>query len=243
MTATTFGQFLEFSVPTPDIQDSLNFYCALGFCELSVGDVRDYHYGVITDGRIAIGLHADGLDEPALSFVNPDVATYLRRVVPAGEKLVFSRLGDEMFHEIGVRTPDGQLLVMMEARTFSRTHLSDLPAPVTGRCVEIILGCGDIADAVNYWTDAGCVTNIDALEEPLTDRVEILAPGLRLGLRTTLPGGQMALRFAPDDLQQTLERLRQIGVPVRPTGDACSCRVTAPEGTHLDLVQINIDST
>ena len=66
MTATTFGKFLEFSVPTPDIQASLNFYCELGFCELSVRDVRDYHYGVVTDGRIAIGLHAGGLDQDSI---------------------------------------------------------------------------------------------------------------------------------------------------------------------------------
>ena len=63
------GTFLELSVPTDDIQASLEFYQRLGFTELTVNDIRTHYYAVVTDGRIAIGLHAGGFDEPALSFV------------------------------------------------------------------------------------------------------------------------------------------------------------------------------
>ena len=36
---STIGQFLEFSVQTPNIQESLNFYTPLGFTELASNDV------------------------------------------------------------------------------------------------------------------------------------------------------------------------------------------------------------
>jgi len=217
----------------------LNFYHELGFSELPVGDIRDYHYGVVTDGRIALGLHADGIDEPALSFVKSDVALYLTRVVPDGETLSFSRLGSETFHEIGVHTPDGHLLIMMEARTFSRVQLSELPAPITGHSAEISLGCGDIDNATSYWTDAGFMTTREVTAGPEGSAVELLVPGLRLGLRPDLPPGQSVLRFTPDDLEQTLEILDRRNVPVHrtATGHHHQChRVTAPEGTYLDLV-------
>jgi len=233
MMTTVFGQFLEFSVPTPDIQESLNFYHKLGFSELPVGDIRDYHYGVITDGRITIGLHAGGIDEPALSFVKSDLAASLRRVAPDEEVLSFSRLGSETFHEIGLHTPDGHLLIMMEARTFSRAHLSELPMPVTGHCVEISLGCRYIDNSANYWTDAGFTMNRPLVDEMPDDMIELLTPGLLLGLRTDLPSGRMALRFTPDDLNHTLALLDQQNVPVHRVGE-CH-RLTAPEGTHLNL--------
>ncbi|MAF84811.1 MAG: hypothetical protein QGH93_00840 [Gammaproteobacteria bacterium] len=230
MTTTIFGQFLEFSVPTDDIQASLNFYLELGFSELSVGDIRDYHYGVVTDGRIAIGLHAGGIDEPALSFIKSDVASYLQCINPDDDEISFSRLGSEIFNEIGVHTPDGHLLIMMETRTFSRADLSELPAPVIGHSVEISLGCHDACETTNYWTDAGFM----ALSDTADDAIELLTPGLRLGLQTHLSPGQSALRFMSADLSQTLTVLEQRNLAVRQIGP--NHRLTAPEGTHLDLI-------
>jgi predicted lactoylglutathione lyase len=229
MMTTVFGQFLELSVPTHDIQESLNFYHKLGFSELPVGDVRDYHYGVITDGRIAIGLHADGIDEPALTFVKYDVASSLHQVAPKEDTLSFTRLGTESFHEIGLYTPDEHMVIMIEARTFSQADLSVLPAPVTGYAVEISLGCRDIENAASYWTDAGFTANHNSEDE----MVELLTPGLRLGLRTDLSPGQIALRFAPNELQQALDSLDGCNIQVQQK--AAHYRVTSPEGIHLNL--------
>ena len=235
MTAIAFGQFLEFSIPTHDVQESLNFYRELGFSELRVGDIRNYHYGVVSDGRIAIGLHAGGIEEPALSFVKSDVVAYFQRVTAKGGELFLSRLGSEDFHEIGMHTPDGHSLIIMEARTFSQAHLSELSLPIMGHCVEISLGCHDLDNETRYWTDAGFIANGSTDDDIPDDTIELLTPGLRLGLRTDLPGGRTALRFAPDNFDHALERLERLHVPVRRVGEVY--RVTAPEGTHLNLVR------
>jgi len=237
MTTTIFGQFLELSIPAHDIQESLNFYHVLGFSELPVGDIRNYHYGVVSDGRIAIGLHADRIEEPALSFVKSDLAESLAQITSAGGELFFSRLGGEDFHEIDVRTPDGHLLVILEARTFSQADLSELPLPITGHCVEISLGCHDLDNTTHYWTAAGFLANSLSAGPSANHTIELLAPGLCLGLRTDLPSGRMALRFAPDNLEHVLEMLDRCNVPVRRMAEGY--RVIAPEGTHLNLVQKN----
>jgi hypothetical protein len=51
------GRFLEFSVPTNDIVDSLGFYKLLEFHELDSGDAWSHKCAVVTDGNICIGLH------------------------------------------------------------------------------------------------------------------------------------------------------------------------------------------
>ena len=61
---STLGRFLEFSVRTPDILQSLNFYKLLGFTELDIGDVWTHKYAVVSDGGIHIGLHDRDFDSP-----------------------------------------------------------------------------------------------------------------------------------------------------------------------------------
>lgn len=230
MTACVFGRFLEVSIPVDDIRASLAFYGALGFTELVAGDIRQYYYGIISDGRIAIGLHAAGIDEPALSFVRADVAACRPPGAQSGTGPSFARLGAEDFHEIGMHTSDGHLLIVMEAATFSRSPLADCPSPMIGRCTAIGLGCRDLDESARFWTAAGFVTQQDAPE----DSVELLAPGLRMFLRTDLHPGRMALRFASDDLDAALGALERCGARARRAGQGY--RVTAPEGTQLELV-------
>jgi len=230
MTPCNFGRFLEVSIPVDDIRASLAFYAALGFAELVAGDIRRYFYGIVSDGRIALGLHAGGIDEPALSFVRADVADCWPPGAKDGPSTSFARLGVDDFHEIGMRTPDGHLLIVMEAPTFSRASMADGRPPVIGPCVEIGLGCRDIESAERFWTDAGFIAERDTAEES----VELLAPGLRLSLRTDLRPGGMVPRFAPDDLDTALVALERCGTPAR--GHGAGYRVTAPEGTRLELV-------
>ena len=57
--------FLEISVHTPEIQDSLAFYESLGFVQATVGEVWPYPYAVVTDGRLFLGLHGAPVPAPA----------------------------------------------------------------------------------------------------------------------------------------------------------------------------------
>lgn len=232
MSGIAFGRFLELSLPTSDIRQSMDFYRRLGFSELPVGDIRRYHYGVVTDGRIAIGLHAGGIEEPALSFVHEDVAATVPPMMSAEDTLTFTRLGEEAFHEIGMRTPDDQLLIMMEARTFSRADLTSLPRPVIGHMTEISLGCRNQGPSIAFWTGAGMTTSQD-MEENDDEPVELLAPGLRLGLHPDLKPGELRLNFRHDSPDEMLPALEKAGIPVRQS--AGRHYLQSPEGVRFDL--------
>src|ERR1700749_5054184 len=100
------GSFHEFSLATPDIGASTEFYENLGFWQAPTGDAWPHRYGVVTDGRLVLGLH-EAADFAALTFIHPDLALTLRRTDP------------EVFNQLEFADPAGQKVRMVAARTFS----------------------------------------------------------------------------------------------------------------------------
>lgn len=223
-----FGRFLEVSVPTADILRSLAFYRALGFTELATGDIRSWHYAVVTDGSIALGLHSAGVEEPALAFVRPNLARQVRALEAAGHEFEFQRLGAEQFHEAGLRSPDGQLIVMLEARTFSPGGPDEAAATVIGRCVEVGLGCGDVDTTRSFFEAAGFLP----ADEEQAGIIRLDAPGLRLGLRAGT--GTSTLRFAVADLRGAMRRLHELDI--RTSRHPEGLRLQTPEGCRIEVV-------
>jgi catechol 2,3-dioxygenase-like lactoylglutathione lyase family enzyme len=170
-------RFLELSLPTPDIGASLDFYRCLGFTELNTSDIRPYPYVVLTDGRIAIGLHGDQLPVPALSFVQSGAATWARQLEAAGFELAFKHLGIDDFHEFALVSPSGHLALVAEAPTFSRLQIDEASAPLTGASAYIQFGCYDLDACVQFWNVAGLAEDaedegIDPLDPEAAIQVE-----------------------------------------------------------------------
>jgi catechol 2,3-dioxygenase-like lactoylglutathione lyase family enzyme len=102
-----FGRFLEVSLATPDIGASVSFYERLGFRQLTTGDTWRHPYGVLSDGRLCIGLHQRPGPVPLLSFVRPELATHVHEMRAAGLEPNYTRLGDEDFHELNLHDSAG----------------------------------------------------------------------------------------------------------------------------------------
>ena len=224
---SSLGQFLELSVPAPDLAASLDFYLQLGFSELRVNDIRPGGYVAVTDGQIVIGLHRIGLEEPALTFVRPDLARHARALVDAGTEIEFQRLDNDQFNEVGLRTPDGLLLQLLEAATFTVAD-DEYAAPLIGRCTELALCSSTLADTRNFFELAGFLAT-DAEDE---DFVLLSAPGLSLAIRPEMQRGGVTLRFEPAGEWRQLLEMR--GIARRRAG--ANDLLVAPEGTRLLLV-------
>ncbi|MEZ5564269.1 MAG: hypothetical protein R3F24_01570 [Gammaproteobacteria bacterium] len=223
---STLGQFLEFSVPAADPGASLDFYRRLGFSEIRVNDVRPAGYAAVTDGQIVIGLHGSGLDEPALTFVHPGLARHARALIDGGTDLVFQRLDADQFHEVQFRSPDGHLLQLLEAPTFSVTD-DEYPAPVIGRCIKLELGCDSLEDSQTFFERGGFLGS----EGDGDDNILLATPGLSMVLRSPVGASSATLCFEPTGAWQSL--LEERGINPRRTGSAWL--LTAPEGTPLRL--------
>jgi catechol 2,3-dioxygenase-like lactoylglutathione lyase family enzyme len=226
----SIGQFLELITPTHDIRESLEFYTRLGFVEVTVGDVRSHHYAVVTDGHTAVGLHGGSFTEHALSFIHSDLADHARQLADQGTRFAFQRLSQDDFNEIGIRSPDRHLLVLMEAATFVRTQIHDAARPIPGRIKEISLRCADLAHSMEFWEQAGCITD----EVPDGDTLRVYATGITLGLRKDTRWHEPVLRFEPTDSGPVIDRLQRLNTVTEPVPEGFV--VTAPEGTRLLII-------
>jgi catechol 2,3-dioxygenase-like lactoylglutathione lyase family enzyme len=232
------GRFLEFSLATPDIQASLDFYLSLGFSAADVGDAWTHPYAVVTDGRICLGLHQRSQPGPALTFVKPDLLKYLGRLEERGIELEFRYLGNDVFNEVGWFDPSGQLIRLIEARTFSP---SKRLANDTSRCgyfLEIAMPAPDRELAKAYWEDFGFV-GMDEPDEHMP-HISCTSDFIDVGLYHPADLRRATLRFEVDDVAGTLAHLADSGV--EPNGElppglrsVPAAVLVAPEGTPILL--------
>lgn len=232
---TVTDHFLELSIPTGDIQASLDFYRRLGFTELEAGEVRSYYYAVVTDGKIALGLHGAGPEEPAIAFVRQNLAEHARDLEELGIRFAFQELGSDRFHEVGFYSPDGHLVRLMEARTFSPGARDKPPASIVGQVSEISLRSHDFESTIRFWMSRGFIVDADDGAYGELGHISMIAPGLVLGLRDNVSWREPSLRFRPASMVSLIDHLEQKGIPTTPTNDGLM--VIAPEGTRLILVE------
>jgi catechol 2,3-dioxygenase-like lactoylglutathione lyase family enzyme len=231
------GRFLEFSLATRDIQASLDFYLKLGFSEAQVGETWSHPYAVVTDGRIHVGLHQGGVEEPTLTFVRPELLKYLEQLESVGIEFEYQRLGNDVFNEIAWRDPDGHLLRLIEARTFSPTKRADTQTSQCGYFVELALPSESLDLSKDYWENLGFV-GMEELDDRLP-HITCTSDFIEIGLYEAASLRSAGLRFEVDNLAATLESIAALGF--QPAKDAVlkgryGALLRAPEGTPLLLV-------
>jgi catechol 2,3-dioxygenase-like lactoylglutathione lyase family enzyme len=231
------GRFLEYSLATPDIRESLDFYGKLGFSQAEVGETWLHPYAVMTDGRICLGLHQDAMPA-ALTFVKPDLLKHAEALERLGVVFEFRRLGTDVFNEIGWFDPSGELVRMIEARTFSPSKRLDTNTSKCGYFLEIALPTPNPEAAKAYWEQFGFV-GIEETDDPLP-HVSCTSDYLDLGLYDPAHLRRPTLRFEVDDVGGTLARLAEVGIlPAgeipRPLRRLPAAVLSAPEGTSILL--------
>jgi catechol 2,3-dioxygenase-like lactoylglutathione lyase family enzyme len=232
------GRFLEFSLATPHIQASLDFYTGLGFSQAEVGEAWVHPYAVVTDGRVCLGLHQEAMPAPSLTFVKPDLLKNLDALERLGIEFEFRHLGNDVFNEVGWLDPSGQLVRLIEARTFSP---SKRLANNTSRCgyfVEIAMPTPDRESAKKYWEEFGFV-GMDEFSDRLP-HISCTSDFIDLGLYHPADLRRATLRFEVDDVGGTLAELADNGI--LPSGELPAALrglpaavLMAPEGTPILL--------
>jgi catechol 2,3-dioxygenase-like lactoylglutathione lyase family enzyme len=232
------GRFLEFSLAAPDIQASLDFYIKLGFSQAEVGEAWPHPYAVVTDGRICLGLHQAAMSAPSMTFVRPGLLKHLDALEGLGLEFEFRRLGNDVFNEVGWFDPSGQLIRLVEARTFSPSKRIVTDTSRCGYFLEIALPTPDRDASKAYWERFGFV-GIDECEDRLP-HVSCTSDYVNLGLYDPSHVRRSTLRFEADDVGGTLARLAEMGIS--PTGEippplrhGPAAVLIAPEGTPILL--------
>ena len=229
---SSLGRFLEFSVRTPNIVDSLSYYKTLGFAELETGDVWTHKYAVVSDGILCIGLHDRVFDAPAITFMQPDLAKHARSMSDHGFDFSFMRLDDEHFNELGLTDRDGHMVTMLEARTFSGGDEFDNDS-VCGTWFELSLPARDAVRSARFW--AAVAPNLLRMREEPTVHMRFDAGGIALGLSESIALKSPSLCFICHDKDALKALIAKHDLPHErfPGYEGAFLALEAPEGTML----------
>jgi catechol 2,3-dioxygenase-like lactoylglutathione lyase family enzyme len=234
------GRFLEIGIATQDIRASVEFYERLGFTQAQTGDIWAHPYGVLTDGRVCIGLHGCPLESPALTFVRPGVAGEVRALERLGIELATVRAGSEVFNEVGFRDPAGQAVRLLEARTFSPSQRSALETSRCGEFRALSMPAADSERVRRFWEGLGFAADEEAVAP--YPHLLLKSEAIELSLHPPRWFPDPLLVFRDTRMAERIAGLRTLGVgsiapPPRGLDTGGNALLIAPERTALLLVQ------
>ena len=235
-----FGRFLELGIATPDIAGSVQFYERLGFSQLITGDAWPHRYGVLSDGRIHLGLHERPMPSPALTFVLPQLASSRQRLRAAKFEPELAALSDDSLHQLRLRDPAGHAVTLLEARTYSPAAAAAQAQSRCGYFSHLSLPQSDFEAAREFWERGGFVALAE--EDQPFPHLPLTSDHLDLGFHQRRTFDAPLLVFECADVTASIARLRALGVapspqPARGLDRERSAVIEAPEGTALLLVQ------
>jgi catechol 2,3-dioxygenase-like lactoylglutathione lyase family enzyme len=235
-----FGRFLEISVASADIAASVQFYERLGFTQLTANDTWAHPYGVLTDGRVCIGLHQRGAGTPSplLTFVQPDLAQHVAPLRARGFEAETAQLGEAAFHQLQLRDPAGQAIALLEARTFSPALRQQRESLCGWFSAYSMPALGNEA-VREFWERVGFVA-LDAQDQPLPS-LPLVSDHLSLALHAPRALAAPLLLFVDPAMGEKLALLEAAGIErsaelPRGLDRRDNALLEAPEGTLLLLL-------
>jgi catechol 2,3-dioxygenase-like lactoylglutathione lyase family enzyme len=233
------GKFHEISIRTDDIRASVEFYERLGFSQCVTGDTWPHPYGVLTDGRIFIGLHQYKFPSPAITCVKDGIAAHVAVIESLGIEIAWRKLGDDSFNEFGFVDPAGQMITLLEARTYSPSTRRAADTSLLGDFAEFSIPAADFDAMRVFWERLGFValeeTDAPYIHLPMTsDHIDIAAHRPRTLDRPMLV-------FTAADSAERISKLRELGVELstelpRGLNPGANALLDSPEGTPLLLL-------
>ena len=234
------GTFHEISIAADNVPAALEFYERLGFTQATTSDTFTHAYGVLTDGRLFIGLHQRAGPSPALTFVRPGIARSVSAFAAAGIRLTHCRTSEEVFNEIAFADPFGHAVAVLEARTYSPVARSASETSLCGDFAELSLPVTDFGAARAFWEPLGFV----AAQEPEGPypRLSLTSDNIDLAFHRPRVCERPMIVFRDAAMRARLARLRDLGVatyaaPVPAHQAEGSALLESPDGTPLLLLE------
>ena len=233
------GKFHEISVETPDIAESVAFYERLGFAHCGTTDTWQHPYGVMTDGKLFLGLHQFKFPSPTLTYVHANVAAHAHAIEKHGIDLAWKRFGDDAFNELGFFDPSGQAVRVQEAPTHFAAERDRGETSLCGDFAEFSLPAAEFQPMREFWEPLGFVA-LDESESPYL-RMSMTSDYVDLAVHRPRTLDAPMLVFAAPDMGERIERLRGLGCEMsaelpRGLDPRHSALLEAPEGTNLLLI-------
>jgi catechol 2,3-dioxygenase-like lactoylglutathione lyase family enzyme len=233
------GKFHEISIETVDIAESVAYYERLGFSQCGTTDTWSHPYGVMTDGRVYLGLHQFKFPSPTLTYVHAGVAHQAHVIEKLGIEIAWKRVGDDAFNEFGFLDPSGQPVRVQEASTHFASDRARGETSLCGDFAEFSLPSSDFEPMRAFWEPLGFVA-LGETDAPYL-RMSMTSDHIDLAVHRPRTLDQPMLVFAAADMGERIERLRSLDVAMsddlpRGLDPRSGALLRAPEGTALLLI-------
>jgi catechol 2,3-dioxygenase-like lactoylglutathione lyase family enzyme len=233
------GRFHEISLASPDIAESVAFYERLGFAQCGTTDTWQHPYGVLTDGKLYVGLHQFKFPSPTITYVRAGVAQHAAAIEKLGIELAWKRVGDDAFNEIGFLDPAGQAVRVQEAATHFASERGPDDVSLLGDFAEYSIPAADFDVMRAFWEPLGFVA-MGETEAPYL-RMSMTSDYVDLAVHRARTLDVPMLVFNAPDMGERIERLRSMGQEFsqdlpRGLDPRHSALLQAPEGTMLLLI-------
>ncbi|MCG8433935.1 MAG: hypothetical protein MJA83_07890 [Gammaproteobacteria bacterium] len=225
------GEFLEISIESQNVLESVRFYERLGFKQVTVGDVWDHHYGVVTDGRLFLGLHNYSFPSPSLTFVAPPILRRIRELEAINIDFEFRKLDIDQFHEAGFFDPDGQMVCLLEARTYHLPQLDHDNFSLCGFFNDYRLPVRNADESKLFWEKLGLMS----LHDDDDDIPVMCAKGINIALDEDRRLRTPMLSFHTNTLEQIYEQLDARQIPVEHDRRNDALRIRTPDAVDIGI--------
>jgi len=241
------GHFHEISLQTADIRASVEFYEQLGFRQATTTDTWSHPYGVLTDGRLFLGLHqrpgrpmGQRFASPAVTFVHPGVAQLVSLCEARDIALTVCHTEPEVFNEIGFRDPFGQTLSVLEARTYSPVALQGTETSLCGYFEEFSMPVANLEAAQAFWEPLGFVATAQS-DDPYV-HLTLTSDYLNIAFHRPRTVDRPMLVFTDANMPARIARLRELGLSFceelpRGLDTRANALLESPEGMPILLLQ------
>jgi catechol 2,3-dioxygenase-like lactoylglutathione lyase family enzyme len=235
------GTFHEVSFAVADVRAAVEFYERLGFTQATTTDTFTHPYGVLSDGRLSIGLHQRSGPSPVLTFVRPGIARWVPQLTATGIELTLCHTREEVFNEIGFEDPFGHALAVLEARTYSPVARALSEVSMCGDFAEVSLPVTDFAAARGFWEPLGFVA-AGEVERPYP-HLPLTSDYLDVSFHHPHLCDRAMLVFRDPDMSARIARLKELGMPIYPIGPRAAdggggALLESPHGTPLTLLEL-----
>ena len=234
------GPFHEISLETADIRASVEFYEQLGFSQATTADTWSHPYGVLTDGRLFLGLHQRRAPSPAMTFVHPGVAELVPQLEARGIALTRCEIDPEVFNQISFSDPFGQAISVLEARTYSPVTRRPADMSLCGYFEEVSLPVANFDTAKTFWEPLGFVAT-DEEDVPYV-HLPLTSDHINIAFHRPRTLDRPMLVFSDADMTSRIARLRESNFRFseelpRGLDSNQNALLESPEGTPILLLQ------
>ena len=179
------------------------------------------------------------LQSPLPAFVLPDLRQHLPEFERLGIEIVDRRLGNDVFNEASFEAAGGQMIRLLEARTYSPSQRAPGEMSRLGWFEEFALPVADVKQAQQFWEQLGFVPAEEG-DEPYP-HIGLTSDSLNVALLHAGVLNRPALIFTDPAMSARISALADAGIESarRLPGNLDPSRhalLIAPEGTQLLLI-------